>query len=130
MEPETKMTQQDNITTLQAAWAALGEGKFDELAAMYADDMTFVLPGQTDLLTGRENFRTALDNIGAALPPGFEVKDLRYFPGDDEIVNIVEWTASSMPAGSQSAILWKFDAAGKITEERWYIDTEQWKSCF
>jgi ketosteroid isomerase-like protein len=124
------MTQQKNTATLETAWAALGEGKFDELAAMYAEDMAFVLPGQTDVLSGRENFRAALDNIGDALPSGFEVTGLRYFPGDSEIVNIVEWTATGLPGGSQSAILWKFNQAGKITEERWYIDTEQWKTCF
>jgi hypothetical protein len=45
-------------------------------------------------------------------------------------MNIVEWTSKALPSGTQSAILWKFDAAGKITEERWFVDTEQWKAAF
>ena len=57
---------------------------------------------------------------------------LRYFSGenDGELVNVVEWKSAKIPDGTQSAILWKFNAAGKITEERWYVDTEQWKAAF
>ncbi len=120
----------ENLTILKSAWDALGKGEFDDLANMYSDDMIFVLPGQNDRLTGRANFRAALDGIGDALPPGFDIKDLRYYPAEGEIVNVVEWTANKVPHGSQSAILWKFDSAGKITEERWFIDTEQWKAAF
>lgn len=118
------------IGTVTKAWEALGRGDLDGLAAFYAEDMAFVLPGQADVLTGRNNFRAALDGIGEALPPGFEVKDLRYFGSDGEVVNIVEWTATRIPDGSQSAISWKFNDEGLITEERWYIDTEQWKAAF
>jgi hypothetical protein len=45
-------------------------------------------------------------------------------------MNVVEWTSTKLPDGSQSAILWKFDGDGQITEERWFVDTEQWKAAF
>jgi ketosteroid isomerase-like protein len=121
-----------NIEALKAAWDALGRGDWEALTAAYSDDMIFVIPGQNDILRGKAAFRVALENLGQALPPGFEVTDLRYFAGeaDGEVVNIVEWTAAKIPGGTQSAVLWKFDDAGLVTEERWYVDTEQWKAAF
>ena len=116
--------------TVRHAWDLLGEGKFDELASLYSDDMIMVIPGQNDVISGRSAFRAALDAIGDALPPGFAISDMRYCVGDGEITNIVEWKSDKLPAGSQSAILWRFDSTGLISEERWYIDTEEWKAAF
>ena len=124
------MDQQTNRNNLAAGWDALAKGAFDELASYYAEEMLFIIPGQDDVLSGREAFREALNNISAALPPGFDIKDIRYCMGEDEIVNIVKWTSEKIPNGTQSAILFKFNADGLITEERWYIDTEQWKAAF
>ncbi len=126
------MSNVKNIEVLRAAWDALGRGDWDNLAAYYSDGMIFVIPGQTDILRGRSAFRSALESLGDALPPGFGITDLRYFSGesDGEVVNVVEWTSTKIPDGTQSAILWKFNAAGEITEERWYVDTEQWKAAF
>jgi hypothetical protein len=124
------MDQQTNRNNLAAGWDALAKGAFDELASYYAEEMLFILPGQDDVLSGREAFRDALNNISAALPPGFDIKDIRYCMGEDEIVNIVIWTSDKIPNGSQTAILFKFNADGLITEERWYVDTEQWKAAF
>ncbi len=123
-------TNNNMVETLKEAWDFLGKGNFDSLAALYATDMVFVLPGQNDVLSGRDAFRAALDNIGGALPPGFDIKGLRYCVGDNEVMNVVEWTSTKLPDGSQSAILWKFDGDGQITEERWFVDTEQWKAAF
>lgn len=124
------MAASAQIATLEKAWGALGAGEMDTLAGSYAEDMIFVLPGQDDVLRGRAAFRTALDGIDKALPPGFDIKSLRYCPGDDEIVNVVEFTADKLPEGSQCAILFKFDSEGRISEERWFVDTEQWKAAF
>lgn len=124
------MAASAQIATLEKAWGALGAGEMDTLAGSYAEDMIFVLPGQGDVLRGRAAFRTALDGIDKALPPGFDIKSLRYCPGDDEIVNVVEFTADKLPEGSQCAILFKFDSEGRISEERWFVDTEQWKAAF
>ena len=55
---------------------------------------------------------------------------LRYCPGDDEIVNVLEFTADKLPSGSQCAVLFKFGSDDLITEERWFVDTEQWKAAF
>jgi len=118
------------VSDLKAGWAALAAGDMDKLAGFYAEDMIFVLPGQEDVLEGRDAFRKALDGIGQALPPGFDIKDLRYCPGDNEIVNVVEFTADKLPDGSQCAVLFKFNSDGLITEERWFVDTEQWKAAF
>ena len=126
------MNSSNNTETLRNAWKALARGDWDALAAFYREDMTFVIPGQNDVLRGRSAFRSALESIGDALPPGFEITDLRYFSGENqgEIVNVVEWKSAKLPDGTQSAILWKFNTKGEITEERWYVDTEQWKAAF
>ena len=124
------MAHAKQLEDLKAGWAALAAGEMDKLASFYAEDMIFVLPGQDDVLAGRTAFRAALDGIGQALPPGFEITSLRYCPGDNEIVNVLEFTADKLPNGSQCAILFKFGAGDLITEERWFVDTEQWKAAF
>ena len=124
------MSTAKQLEDLKAGWAALAAGDMDKLASYYAEEMIFVLPGQNDVLEGRVAFRAALDGIGQALPPGFDIKDLRYCPGDNEIVNIVEFTSDKLPGGSQCAVLFKFGTDGLITEERWFVDTEQWKAAF
>jgi ketosteroid isomerase-like protein len=124
------MANAKQVEVLENGWAALAAGDMDKLASFYAEDMIFVLPGQDDVLDGRVAFRAALDGIGEALPPGFDIKSLRYCSGDNEIVNVVEFTADKLPNGSQCAILFKFGADDLITEERWFVDTEQWKAAF
>jgi ketosteroid isomerase-like protein len=124
------MSNAKQLEDLKAGWAALAAGEMDKLASFYAEDMIFALPGQNDVLEGRPAFRAALDSIGDALPPGFEITDLRYCPGDDEIVNIVEFTSDKLPDGSQCAVLFKFNSDDLIIEERWFVDTEQWKGAF
>ena len=126
------MANDGNIAVLKSAWDALGQGDMDRVAAAYSDDMLFVIPGQNDVLRGKAAFRAALDRIGDALPPGFRVSRIRYFGGeqDGEVMNVVEWSSTKIPNGTQSAVLWKFNPAGEITEERWYVDTEQWKEAF
>jgi hypothetical protein len=113
---------------VQRGWEAVGAGDFDTLVADYAEDMRFVMPGQADILEGRQAFRTALDGIGNILAPGFEITGLRNIEGANEVVSIVEWKSDKV-ASSQLAVLFKFNGA-KIYEERWFIDTEQWKSAF
>ena len=124
------MANAKQLEDLKSGWAALAAGDMDKLASFYAEEMIFVLPGQDDVLEGRAAFRTALDSIGDALPPGFDITDLRYCPGDNEIVNIVEFTSDKLPNGSQCAVLFRFDSNDLIVEERWFVDTEQWKSAF
>lgn len=124
------MSDANQIETLKEAWAALAAGEMDRLASFYAEDMIFVLPGQDDVVEGRSAFRAALDGIGQALPPGFEITDLRYCSGNDEVVNILEFRADKLPDGSQCAVLFKFDDDGLVSEERWFLDTEQWKAAF
>ena len=124
------MSMMENQKNLEAGWAALAAGDMDTLASYYVEDMIFILPGQDDVLEGRQNFRAALDGIGDALPPGFDIKSLRYCAGEGEIVNVIEFTSNKLPNGSQCAVLFKFNTAGLITEERWFVDTEQWKAAF
>ena len=124
------MASNEQIENLKKSWEALEAGDMDKLASFYAEDMIFVLPGQTDVLEGRGAFREALDNLGAALPPGFKISDIRYCPGENEVVNVVEFTADKLPGGTQCAILFKFNSDDQVIEERWFIDTEQWKAAF
>jgi ketosteroid isomerase-like protein len=113
---------------VQRGWDAVGAGDFDALVADYVEDMTFVMPGQTNMLEGRQAFRAALDGLGEILPPGFEITGLRQIEGVSEVVSIVEWKSEKV-AGSQLSVLFKFPGE-KIYEERWFIDTEQWRSAF
>jgi ketosteroid isomerase-like protein len=113
---------------VQRGWNAVGVGDFDALVADYLDDMTFIMPGQTNVLEGRQAFRAALDGLGEILPPGFEITGLRQVEGDNEVVSIVEWKSEKV-TGSQLSVLFKFKE-DKIYEERWFIDTEQWRGAF
>jgi hypothetical protein len=118
-----------NLTDIvQRGWEVVLAGDFDTLVTDYAEEMTFIMPGQTDVLEGRQAFRDALDGLGQILPPGFEVTELRQLEGESEVVSIIEWKSEKV-AASQLTVLFKFNG-DKIYEERWFIDTEQWKIAF
>jgi ketosteroid isomerase-like protein len=114
---------------VQRGWEAVGQGDWDTLVADYTDDMIFVMPGQNDVLEGKATFRDALENIGSALPPGFDITSIRQIGDTGEVVSVVEWKSEKVPVGSQLAVLFKF-RSGKVHEERWFVDTEQWKAAF
>ena len=118
-----------NANVVARGWEAVGRGDWDTLIADYTADMIFVMPGQNDVLEGTAAFRNALENLGAALPPGFEITSIRQIGEGDEIVSIMQWKSTNVPDGSQLAVLFKF-IGGKVQEERWFIDTEQWKAAF
>ena len=113
---------------VQRGWEAVGRGDFDTLIEDYVEDMVFIMPGQADILEGRQGFRSALDGIGEILPPGFEITGLRQVEGENEVVSILEWKSEKV-TDSQLTVLFKFKG-DKVYEERWFIDTEQWKSAF
>ena len=113
---------------VQRGWDAVGAGDFNTLVEDYVDDMVFIMPGQANILEGRSAFREALSGLGNILPPGFEITGLRNIEGENEVVSIVEWKSEKV-TNSQLAILFKFKGE-KIYEERWFIDTEQWKGAF
>jgi ketosteroid isomerase-like protein len=113
---------------VQRGWDCIASGDFDTLAADYVEDMAFIMPGQADLLEGRAAFRSALDGLEQILPPGFEITDLRLVEGAGEVVSILEWKSEKI-VSSQLTVLFKF-TGDKIHEERWFIDTVQWKTAF
>ena len=113
---------------VERGWDAVGAGDFDALVADYADNMVFIMPGQDDVLEGKQPFREALNGLGQILPPGFEITGLRQVEGDKEVVSIIEWKSEKVPS-SQLTVLFKFEG-DKVFEERWFVDTEQWKSAF
>jgi ketosteroid isomerase-like protein len=126
---QSRRTKSMNLADIvQRGWDAVGAGDFDALVADYAEDMTFIMPGQADVLEGRQAFRDALNGLGDILPPGFEIKGLRQIEGNNEVVSIIEWKADKV-TDSQLAVLFKFNN-NKIYEERWFVDTEQWKNSF
>ena len=114
---------------VKRGWGAVAQGDWDTLIADYTEDMIFVMPGQNDVLEGKAAFRNALENIGAALPPGFDIGSIREIGETGEVVSVVEWKSDKVPGGSQLAVLFKF-TEGKVHEERWFVDTEQWKAAF
>lgn len=125
----SEMKTASNAQIVQRGWEAVARGDWDGLVADYTADMVFVMPGQSEMLHGKAGFREALDNIGAALPPGFAIEALRQIGDGDEVVSIVDWKSDKCPGGSQLAVLFRF-AGDKVREERWFIDTEQWKAAF
>lgn len=110
-------------------WDAVGRGDWDALIADYTEDMIFVMPGQQDVLTGKPAFRGALDNLGAALPAGFAITGLRQIGDGPEVVSILDWTCDKIPEGSRLAVLFRLKGA-LVAEERWFIDTQEWKAAF
>jgi ketosteroid isomerase-like protein len=118
-----------NAEIVQRGWDAVARGEWDGLIADYTENMVFVMPGQKDVLEGKAAFRGALDNLGAALPPGFSITSIRQIGDGGEVVSVIDWKCDKIPGGSQLAVLFRF-AGAKVHEERWFVDTEQWKSAF
>jgi hypothetical protein len=54
---------------------------------------------------------------------------VRQISDGDEVVSILNWASTKCASGSQLAVLFRF-VGDKISEERWFVDTEQWKACF
>ena len=48
---------------VQRGWDAVGAGDFDTLVADYVVDMRFIMPGQADIIKGRQAFRSALNGL-------------------------------------------------------------------
>jgi ketosteroid isomerase-like protein len=113
---------------VQRGWDAVAAGDMDTLVADYTDDMIFIMPGQDDVLKGIPDFRAAVENLGAAVPAGFEITGLQHIEGPGEVVTICSWKSTKV-AASQVAVLFRL-RDDKIYEERWFVDTEQWKGAF
>jgi ketosteroid isomerase-like protein len=118
-----------NADIVQKGWEAVGRGDWDALIGDYSEDMQFIMPSQTDVSQGRSNFRQALEGIGEILPPGFDITSMRHIDDNDEVVTILEWKCDKIPEGTQSAVLFRM-TGGKVYEERWFVDTVQWKAAF
>ncbi len=114
---------------IERGWETVARGDWDELIQDYTDDVSFIMPGQNDVLEGKVALRDMLDSLGSALPPGFNMTSIRQIGDNDEVVSLIEWTSDKVPQGSQLAVLFKLSNS-KIYEERWFIDTEQWKAAF
>ena len=110
---------------VQRGWDAVAAGDLDALVADYTEDIIFVMPGQTDVIKGIPDFRAAVENLGAVAPSGWEVTAIWHIEGDGEVVTICSWKSDKIEA-SQLAALFRF-RGDKIYEERWFVDTEQWK---
>lgn len=131
-KPQTARSISDiasHAEIVQRGWEAVARGDWDTLIADYTANMVFVMPGQTDVLRGKTAFRSALENIGAALPGGFNITAMRQIADGEDVVSVIDWKANKCPEGSQLAVLFRFEG-NKVHEERWFIDTEQWKSAF
>lgn len=114
---------------VKLGWEAVARADWDTVLAYFTDDIILVMPGQNDVLEGKVAIRNAFENIGAALPPGFEITAIREIGETGEVVSVVDWKSDKLPEGSQFSVLFRF-TEGKIFEERWFLDTEQWKAAF
>ena len=114
---------------VKLGWEAVARADWDAVLAYYTDDIILVMPGQNDVLEGKGAIENAFENIGAALPPGFEITAIREIGDTGEVISVVNWKSSKVPNGSQCAVLFRL-TADKVYEERWFVDTEQWKAAF
>jgi hypothetical protein len=74
----------------------------------YVENMVFIMPGQDNVLEGRQPFRQALDGLGEILPSGFEIIGFRQLEGESEVVSILEWKSEKI-SSSQLTVLFKFE---------------------
>lgn len=116
--------------TVARGWGYVAEGNWDALVVDYHEDMKFIMPGQNDVLEGVANFRAALDKFREVVPPGFEVLGMEHYESEAQnVVTVFNWKCNKIPEGTSSSILFVF-GGDKIEEERWFVDTEQWKAAF
>lgn len=114
---------------IEKGWELVAKGDWDTLITDYKDDAILVMPGQDDVIDGASAIHAALTNLGSVVPPGFAVTGVRQIGDGDEVVSVVDWKCDKIPGGTQSTVLFRM-TAGKIYEERWFMDTEQWKAAF
>src|SRR6056297_614847 len=96
---ETQASARETVTgadIVSRGWDAVARGDWDTLIADYTDDLVFVMPGQNDALVGKPAFRHALENLGSALPQGFEITSIRQIGDTGEVVSIVEWKSDKV----------------------------------
>lgn len=110
-------------------WELVAKGDWDALIADYDDGAILVVPGQKDVVEGASAIHAALTDLGAVVPPGFAITGVRQIGDGDEVVSVVDWSCDKIPEGTQSTVLFRM-ANGKIFEERWFVDTEEWKAAF
>ena len=118
-----------NAVMIAKGWDLVAAGDWDTLIGDYTDDAILVMPGQDDVISGAKAIHAALTNLGAVVPPGFAVTAVRQIGDGDEVVSVVDWKCHKIPAGTRSAVLFRM-AGGKIFEERWFMDTAQWRAAF
>jgi ketosteroid isomerase-like protein len=106
---KTRITHADIVAR---GWEAVARGDWEALTADYVEDMIFVMPGQTDVLTGKPAFRV-------------EIQAIRQIGEMGEVVSVVAWSCTR----HQLAVLFRFEG-DKIAGERWFVDTEPWHSAF
>ena len=114
---------------ISKGWELVAKGDWDTLITDYTDNAILVMPGQNDVIAGASAIHVALTNLGAVVPPGFAVTGVRQIGDGDEVVSVVDWKCDKIPDGTQSTVLFRM-TGGKIHEERWLMDTEQWKAAF
>lgn len=114
---------------IEKGWELVAKGDWDTLITDYKDEAILVMPGQNDVIDGASAIHVALTNFGSVVPPGFAVTGVRQIGDGDEVVSVVDWKCDKIPNGTQSTVLFRI-ADGKIYEERWFMDTEQWKTAF
>lgn len=118
-----------NAAMVSKGWELVAAGDWDTLMNDYVDEAILVMPGQNDVIEGASAIHAALTNLGSVVPPGFAVTGVRQIGDGDEVVSVVDWKSDKIPDGTQSTVLFRM-TGGKIFEERWYMDTEQWKAAF
>ena len=128
------MSNTDEIRDLYRQYLeAQRKGDSEAVASLYTEDAKLIPPGRQPLI-GRTEIGKYFEGSAGS---GIEL-DLNHIEIEGNLAwvtglahwDAVEWTSTKLPDGSQSAILWKFDGDGQIIEERWFVDTEQWKAAF
>jgi ketosteroid isomerase-like protein len=125
------MAEQENVKTVQEAYAAFGRGDIPALLDLLSEDVSWLMPGPADIIpfAGRYEGREGVGRFFAALDGAEAVE--RFEPGEfvaqgDKVVVLGHYTGRIRANGQADDIefVHVFTVRdGKITDYRQYNDT-------
>jgi ketosteroid isomerase-like protein len=124
------MTIEDNVRTVKAFFAAMGEGDKQALLALSAEDIEWIVPGEDWPLAGTHRGHAGLANLlqtaSKELETSFPVPP-EYLAQGDRVLVVGFAEGKTKATGKAWKDNWVFAITvrdGKLTNIREYIDTQ------
>jgi len=122
------MSAETNIQTIQKAFAAFSRGDLPAVLDVFADDIQWITPGNSEL-AGERNGKEEVKDFFRTLAEQWEFLAFEpgeYIPGGDRVVVLGRYEVRSRQTGrvaaSHWAMVWTF-RHGKAIHFQEYIDT-------